>query len=177
MNKMKWRCYVLGQCSFQHTSTTQVFCDLSSSSLAGVPGVGCWESLSFCCLCRLCSWDLLVPSGRYSKFFRLFPGSKESLVPWGSSRGWRMRLVKVLQGLVPHPWHFYVCNLLSWSLLLVESASKLALAWSVLSPNPASLHSGREAEEWALEDSCSDSLSLFGVLWSTLPTESSLGFG
>lgn len=30
MNEMTWRCYLLGQCSFQHNSTTQVFCDLCS---------------------------------------------------------------------------------------------------------------------------------------------------
>lgn len=33
MQKMKWRCYVLGPCSFGHNSTTQVFCDLHSSLL------------------------------------------------------------------------------------------------------------------------------------------------
>lgn len=30
MNEMNWRYYILGQCSFQHNSTTQVFCDLCS---------------------------------------------------------------------------------------------------------------------------------------------------
>lgn len=65
--------------------------------LAGVPGLGCWESLSFCCLRRLCSGSVCC-----SKFFRLFPGSKESLVSWDSSRGWRLRLIDVLQGPVPH---------------------------------------------------------------------------
>lgn len=66
--------------------------------LAGVPGLGClgWG------VGHPVSADCASGSVCCSKFFRLFPGSKESLVPWDSSRGWRLRLIDVLQGPVPH---------------------------------------------------------------------------
>lgn len=145
---MKWGCSVLRQCSFQHNSTTHVFCDLYSSSLACLGwGIGhpLASAVSTDCAAGAC-WSHLD----CSKFCRRFPGSKDSLVPWGSSRGWRMRLVEVVQRPVPHLWHFFICVLLSWSLLLVDSAWKLELA--MVRP---------EFESWSsAEWQGSDSLSL-----------------
>lgn len=157
---MKQRGYVLGLCSFLHYSAPKFpgVC-IGPSWSAWTRGVGIPYLL-------LSPQSVLlgpdVSSGCSSKLCSFFSGPRHYLSHGAVQLGWEDEACSFFsfRGLCSGG-HFCVCNLLTQSLLLVDSASKLVLPMVCPSSEPCSSTQWQGGEQWSLEGSLSDPLSLF----------------